>query len=335
MQLKFDTSYRHMGVLRQVATRMGLAMLLVCGVMQEEVRAEAVREEVLAPLPVDWQPATFSRSLGFDLTSRYTGQTYRILLGLPHKPAPAGGYPVLWALDGLASFPLMETARPRPVSANESAQWRRKIGDEPAGLIVAIGYASGDPIDVNARALDYTPVTSGSTGDTFSSQHGGEENFLRFLTEELRPLIASHFAINPERNTLFGFSYGGLFTLNTLARAPGFFQRYWASSPSLWFGGHQTMKLLPDRLKNNATALTGVNKVMITVGSDEQYPASFSSEQEYKKLQERTMVDNAEQYAQALQAQGLAVSFEKLPAHDHMDMLMHGARRVVGFAFAP
>jgi uncharacterized protein len=289
------------------------------------------------PLPKEWAPAQLSRSLSFDLSSKYTGQQYRIVLGLPHKAAPASGYPVLWALDGLASVPLMEVTKARPASSSDSAQWRKKIGEEPAGLIVGIGYASGVPMDVNARALDYTPATTAKTGDSFSTQHGGDEAFLKFLTLELRPLIAQYFALNPQQNTLFGFSYGGLFTLNTLSTQPQFFQRYWAASPSLWFGEHQTMKRLPERLQI-LKATQGIQRVMITVGKNEQYPASFASAEEQTKLQTRTMVDNAENFAKQLKQQGpknTEIQFQVLADHDHMDMLMHGARRVLEFAFAP
>jgi predicted alpha/beta superfamily hydrolase len=290
-----------------------------------------------AALPAHWVPATLSRSLRFDIDSKTTGQRYRILIGLPHKAAPPSGYPVLWALDGLASFPFMEVNRPRPASPNDSAQWRAKMGEEPAGLVVAVGYASGDAFDVNARAQDYTPATVGKTGDSFSSQHGGAEKFLQFMTTELRPLLAQHFAMNPRQHTLFGFSYGGLFALHTLSTQPQHFQRYWAASPSLWFGEHHTVKALPQRL----SALhfdQYPTRVMVTVGQDEQYPPSFVSPAIKDKLAARTMVDNAANFAKQLQAAdpvNVQVTFQSLPAHDHQDMLMQGARRVIDFAFAP
>ncbi|WP_205754813.1 alpha/beta hydrolase [Azoarcus sp. DD4] len=311
--------------------------LLAGALMLQTVQpAQAQSISVAAPLPVEWAPVQLSRSLGFDIESRHTGQRYRIAIGLPHKPAPTAGYPVLWALDGLASFPLMETVRPRPPAAGESAEWRRKIGDEPAGLIVAIGYASGEPIDVNARALDYTPPgTTAPSGDSFSGRHGGADAFLRFLTQELRPLLARHFPMNPQQHTLFGFSYGGLFTLHTLSTQPQHFQRYWAASPSLWFGGHHVLETLPQRLP----ALDFVAhpaRVTITVGLDEQYPASFATPQQQERLQSRRMVDNAERFAGLLTPRpGVQLQLLKLAAHEHPDMLTHGARRVVDFAFAP
>ncbi|CAN5481302.1 hypothetical protein BH10PSE16_BH10PSE16_19590 [soil metagenome] len=314
--------------------------VLVCGFCMQISHAchsQPLAPQTLQPLPASWAPAQLSRSYSFDMDSTNTGQRYRILIGLPHKAAPASGYPVLWALDGLASFPLMEFSRPRPATPNESAQWRAKIGDEPAGLIVAIGYASGEAIDVNRRALDYTPPTPLKTGDSFSSQHGGSAAFLRFLTQELRPMLAQYFPMNPRQHTLFGFSYGGLFALHTLTTQPQYFQRYWAASPSLWFGEHQTLKALPQRLEALDFSQSPT-RVMVTVGLDEQYPASFASAAVQKKLETRTMVDSAERFARILGESGQAsldVKFQGLPAHDHHDMLMHGARRVIDFAFAP
>ncbi|THF55624.1 alpha/beta hydrolase [Pseudothauera rhizosphaerae] len=315
---------------RSMLWRALLATLLVAAL---PVRAQTATE--LAPPPAEWGPVQLSRSLGFDIDSRHTGQRYRIALGLPHKPAPAGGYPVLWALDGMASFPLMEVMRPRPPADGESTAWRRKVGDEPAGLIVAVGYASGEPIDVHGRALDYTPPgTSGPTGDKFSTRHGGADAFLRFLTEELRPLLARHFPMDPQRHTLFGFSYGGLFALHVLSTRPQHFQRYWAASPSLWFAGHHLLDALPQRLPALDFAAHPV-LVEITAGVDEQYPQNAVSPERLAHLQARRVVDNAERFARLLDGAGAQVRFHKLADHDHHDMLTHGARRVIEFAFAP
>ncbi|WP_373975486.1 alpha/beta hydrolase-fold protein [Chitinibacter sp. SCUT-21] len=290
-----------------------------------------------ADFPANWRTAERERTLTFDLNSKITGQKYRILIGLPAHAAPKDGYPVLWALDGLASFPIIETVRPQ--IGGDQRLWRQ--GRTPNdGLIVAVAYASGKPFDIDARSQDYTPVTTAKTGDLLSSKHGGADDFLRFLISELRPLIAQQFAINPQQQTLFGFSYGGLFALYTLSTQPQYFQRYWAASPSLWFGEAQTLKRLPEQLTKLETMnLAGYSaKVTITVGLDEQYPSQFSSPFVEAKSGERAMVDNAQAFAQQLASYNdgakFDVSFDCLPAHDHMDMLLHGARRVVDFAFS-
>lgn len=326
------TGHRFTKLLRQVSIMLGLSASLA------HVALADTPDVLLKPTPPSWQAAQVPRSLSFDMTSTHTGQRYRILLGLPHASPPAAGYPVLWALDGLASVPIMEFVRPRPPSPTDSAAWREKIGKEPAGLIVGIGYASGNAMDVNGRALDYTPALAAGTrtGDLLSARHGGDEAFLKFLTLELRPLLAQYFPMDAQRHTLFGFSYGGLFALQTLSTQPQHFQRYWAASPSVWFGENYLLKQLPARLKN--LRMSQPTHLMLTVGRDEQYPASFATEEAKKRLQGRAMVDNAEAVTGLLRAaalKDLQIDAMVVPGHDHHDMLMHGARRVVEFAFAP
>ncbi|MFT3736643.1 MAG: alpha/beta hydrolase-fold protein [Rhodocyclaceae bacterium] len=317
----------------------GLSMLITQPAQSQT--AAATKPALAAPnfaVPADWQPGQLSRTLSFEIDSKHTGQRYRILVGLPHKAAPASGYPTLWMLDGLASYPITEFMRPRPPSPTDSPQYLDKIGDEPAGLVVAVGYTNGQIIDVNGRALDYTPALppGTKTGDALSPRHGGADAFLQFLTLELRPVIAKHFAMDPQRHTLFGFSYGGLFALHTFTTQPQHFQRYWAASPSLWFGENFTLKQAQQRLA--ALRLASPTRVMITVGMDEQYPESFASPEAKQRLQSRAMVDNTKLFVQQLgdaKLDKLQLSSQSVAGHDHHDMLLHGARRVVDFAFAP
>lgn len=286
--------------------------------------------------PVDWHAAERERTCCFEIRSQHTGQHYRILLGLPAAAAPLAGYPTLWTLDGLATYPLMEAFRAQPVRDNDNLAWRQ-LKPSSDGLIVAIGYASGQPFDVHARALDYTPATARATGDFLSTQHGGADAFLRFITEELRPLIAQHFALDTQQQTLFGFSYGGLFTLHTLSTQPQHFQRYWAASPSLWFGEAQLLQNLLPQLAPHDFSQHPL-QVQITVGLDEQYPAKFATPELEQKLAKRKMVDHAKQFAGCLRkydAVNVQINFQVLAAHDHQDVLMHGARRVLAFAFTP
>lgn len=300
--------------------------------------APAHAQSAPAPLPADWTAATVSRSARFEISSRHTGQRYRIQLGLPLGPAPAAGYPVLWALDGGASFSAMEAFRLRDghEKKNPGEAWReRAAGPVHDGLIVAIGYASDEAFDVDARALDYTPLPEAPAGDRLSTRHGGADAFIAFLTDELRPLLAAHFAMDPQRHTLFGFSYGGLLTLHVLSTQPRHFQRYWAASPSLWFAGHQTLNALPARLKTLDFTQAPV-RLTLTVGHDEQYPARFATPQVREKLQARRMVDNVARFGELLRdAKGIEVTRLDLPGRDHYDMFQHGARHVQTFAFAP
>ncbi len=284
--------------------------------------------------PADWHAATLRGTLQFEMASRHTGARYVIQVGLPHAPAPVGGYPVLWMLDGNASYPLTSFVRPHADDTRQGSRREAPRTSRPAGVIVAIASANDSPFDVDGRARDYTPVPDAATGDRLSPRFGGAAAFRQFLVEELRPRIAQQFPLNSLANTLFGFSYGGLFTVDTLLTDSRHFQRYWAASPSLWFSDALLARRLASSAQINAGAGT---KVVLTVGEDEQYPATPVPAARQEHLNQRAIVDHVRRAGAALAAANPDASVTTVVArdHDHFDMLMHGTRRVVEFAFAP
>lgn len=297
----------------------------------------ASRQAWAEPALPELQPAKLDHAQTFELTSRHTGQRYRIWLGLPDGPLAPGqrGYPALLALDGQAAFALMEPQRARPELKSEFR--RAKLGGRRPGLVVGIGYASGDPIDVDARALDYTPSNHCAPCDKLSPRHGGAARFLDFIELELLPTLARvlpQVPLDPQQLSLFGHSYGGQFTLYTLLNRPALFRRYWASSPSLWFGDRFLLQDLAERL----AALPkppGERRVRIAVGLLEQGDPSLTAERN-ARLAANRMVDNARDFSAALRASdwpGLRLSLAELPGHDHGAMFMQGAAAVLDFAF--
>lgn len=282
-------------------------------------------------LPAEWKAATLSAALQFEMRSAHTGRQYRILIGLPGEPAPATGYPTLWMLDGSASFPLASASLGRAVRHVPEAR-RPAPPAMPAGLTIAVAHAGACNFDVDARACDYTPEPDGAPGDLLSPAFGGAAAFRRFLVEELRPLIAARFPLDASRHTLFGFSYGGLFTVDTLCTAPAHFQRYWAASPSLWFSDALPMR----RLRKSARLPAGqVARIMLTVGREEQFPAAALPPERLAHLERRAMVGHVSEAAALLATANPGVTVQSIIAadHDHFDMLMHGARRAIAFAF--
>ena len=274
-----------------------------------------------------WERVCLSGAWTFEILSRHTGETYRVLVRVPEGDAPQGGYPVLWMLDGDASFPL-SYSRPSHCLLPGVETGR----EETPGLVVAVGFPGAAPFDVAARSRNYTPQPDGVTGDRISSEFGGASGFLHFLAVELRAALGEKLPLDPSRNTLFGFSYGGLFTINTLLAHPGYFQRYWAASPSLWFSNELLMRRMrhhPERI--HAERLT------ITVGKDEQYSERKLHPERQAHLDRRAMVDNTTEAAGLIAAANPAMTIDLVVAadHDHFDMLLHGVRRVQPFAFAP
>ncbi|CAM4125191.1 alpha/beta hydrolase [Kerstersia similis] len=286
---------------------------------------------MLPPTPAGWQTAQLQAAWQFDRRSAHTGRLYRIFVSIPHTPAPVTGYPVLWMLDGAASFPLASVSLPRPMQAPQAGR-RPGIAGLPVGLVVGIAHTGDSPFNVDARACDYTPAPDTDTGDQLSPEFGGAEAFRHFLVDELRPLIAAQFPLDANRHTLFGFSYGGLFTVDTLMSATAPFQRYWAASPSLWFSNALPMR----RLREGASRLSPqVEQVMLTVGREEQYPSAELPPARLAHLTHRAMVSCVNEAAGLLASANPGVAIRNIVAaeHDHFDMLMHGARRVLEFAF--
>jgi len=276
----------------------------------------------------EWQPVNLPGAQTFEIHSQRTGEIYRILVRAPLGPPPQAGYPALWMLDGDASFPLVFSKPAGGLFPSASAS---ASADRAAGLTVAIGFPGGTPFDAPARSRNYTPQPDHETGDIVSSVFGGAKDFLYFLVEELRPALAALYPLDPTRNTLFGFSYGGLFTIHTLLHCPGHFQRYWAASPSLWFSNALMMR----RMREDA-ATKAAERLVITVGKDEQYATHALPVGRQDHLSRRAMVDNISEAAVLIARANPAMKVDLIVAadHDHFDMLLHGVRRAQAMAFS-
>ncbi|WP_130802072.1 alpha/beta hydrolase [Acinetobacter ihumii] len=197
----------------------------------------------------------------FSMKSKYTPNEYFIQVYIPYTAAPKTGYPVLYMLDGNAVF---NNASSIAQSLDGGSE---KMGLDPV-VIVTIGYPSDTQFSGQQRALDYTPLPKNTPQKDERYQYGGAENFLKFIQNELKPRIQQSIEINPQQQTLFGHSFGGLFTLNTLFKHPQSFNRYVAASPSLWFDQNLLAKQLqqfkPQKLDSKSPLL-----VMTTVGTAE------------------------------------------------------------------
>lgn len=168
----------------------------------------------------------FSR---FDLDSEDGDRHYRIWIGEPRSTPSANGRPVIYLLDGNAALGVIDEA--------QLAELER--GEPP--VIVALGYATPLRFDTTARAYDYTPPLPDGRPvvDDIARDRkgGGADVFLDLLEHRIKPAVESRAPIDSSRQTLWGHSYGGLFTLHSLFTRPGLFQHYVAGDPSLWWQG--------------------------------------------------------------------------------------------------
>lgn len=112
-----------------------------------------------------------------------------------------------------------------------------------------------------SRAYEYTP-----TRDTERADGGGAELYARFLLEEVKPYIDSHFRTLPSREHtgVCGSSLGGLVSLFICDRSPEAVGLCGALSPSLWWDSRSLMM----KIAQKPLALTRC-KVWIDMGTDE------------------------------------------------------------------
>ncbi|MCB6184576.1 prolyl oligopeptidase family serine peptidase [Leeia sp. TBRC 13508] len=256
----------------------------------------------------NWAPITLLASKQYDFTAKVNGTQYRIFASIPSTPAPSEGYPVLYVLDGNAAFPIAAFIA-------RGIESRHEVTGITPPIIIGIGYPSAKDFDIEHRAKDYTPA---ATGQTIPYDHGGADAFFQFIQTELKPLVASQFAINPKKQAIFGHSFGGLFVSYACVTHPESFSTCLASSPSLWWGDQQLVKQLSAA---NFASQTDLPSFQITVGALEDdlpkgsYPADVIAE-----LKKRSMILPAKAFAARLQeisSQTDRVRFEVLEKEDH------------------
>lgn len=155
---------------------------------------------------------------------------YRVRIAIPKLAAPAAGRPVVYLLDGNAALMELDEAVLDRLAT---------CGDAP--VMVFIADDSDLRIDTVGRSLDYTPARYDDgrvETDPLDPQrrNGGAAAFAQLIATRLRPQVEARVAVDRQRQTLWGHSYGGLFVLHVLLTQPQLFQHYVAVDPSLWWG---------------------------------------------------------------------------------------------------
>ncbi|MBL7959663.1 alpha/beta hydrolase [bacterium] len=89
------------------------------------------------------------------------------------------------------------------------------------------------------RTRDLTPKPDSS--DKQLPTAGGSDQFLQFLTDELKPFVQKKYRTDPFE-ILIGHSFGGLFAVHTMLNTPDVFDAYIAVSPSLWWNKWEEVK---------------------------------------------------------------------------------------------
>jgi predicted alpha/beta superfamily hydrolase len=270
-----------------------------------------------------------------DLAPAAGGAPYRIFLSIPAEPAPVGGWPLLILTDGNATFPFavasLVTQAPYPAGTNVG--W---------GVIAAIGYPSDAPYDALRRSWDLGPPPVKSYPPFFEGGPpvviGGTGELLDFIENELLSRIAEMTALDASRRTLFGHSFGGLFTLYALFERPGLFANWIAASPSIYWEGHEILKNEARRREapGNAPFLH------LSAGEyegDQLAPFQYRNQDATARLEKRQLEQTvllAREMAQRLDRSddGLRAQFELYAGETHMSVLAAAINRAISIAFA-
>ncbi|WP_064720663.1 alpha/beta hydrolase [Proteus hauseri] len=190
----------------------------------------------------------------------YQGEQYRIFLAIPKATTKTS---LLYSVDGNAQFPLI---------VNEIVEQNSM----PLPVIVSIGYVGDQAYFIPERTRDYTPEV---TGDEFK-QGGNAERFYQFILTQVKPYADNQIEtanLTITKRSLFGHSFGGVFTLYVLLNHPETFQHYTAASPSLWWGKGEWIA------KEKWQVIPNDISVTITLGEKEETPDLSKMNQEQQQ----------------------------------------------------
>lgn len=179
--------------------------------------------------PAPTPPETLERlqTFTFANSAYIKDKTYQVMLPLDYQNQPNKSYPVLYMMDCQNLFfdSLSYSKHAWRVDQVLDSLVERKEAN--AAIIVGINNAGAE------RFLEYMPQApveslSPENRDSLASRTGGavfSDQFLKFLTKELKPLIDQTFRTLPEReNTIIaGSSMGGLISMYAACEYPEVF----------------------------------------------------------------------------------------------------------------
>lgn len=196
----------------------------------------------------------------------------------------------------------------------------------------------GHRFDFVARAFDYTPATPDDPAplDDAGRRGGGADRFLDLIEARLKPIVHERVSLDRRRESLWGHSYGGLFTLHAAFTRPDAFAHFIAASPSLWWNYGSILQEIDPFLNRR---LPPDFRLGIVVGESEKphrqsSPPSAGARNENengRKTPMRASVppDAARMLTERLRGAGVPVDFEVLDGLGHGAMLGASLRYVL------
>lgn len=144
-------------------------------------------------------------------------KSYQVFLPESYHYSPKSTYPVLYIIDGDYNF-YYQTGIIESLS---------NVSEKIPELIVVGISDNGN----EGYRKDCTKKTE-------TNPTGNADTFLRYIEEELKPIIKKEYQVSSYQ-ILVGHSLGGLFTTNVLVDKPEAFSAYIAIDPSYWWDDYQ------------------------------------------------------------------------------------------------
>ncbi|HWA25172.1 MAG TPA: alpha/beta hydrolase-fold protein [Lacunisphaera sp.] len=274
--------------------------------------------------PPDGAPVTIPRARQYDITSKINGRDYRVFVAMPFKADPAKKYPVIYLLDGNWYF------GPTAYNVTESGGARAI----QQAIVVGIGYPSDDnDLAGSRRGFELTPTADANSTDP--RPRGGGDAFLQVLEEEVKPLVAARYPVDPAHQILYGKSLGGLMVLRSLFRNPGAYQTYIAASPAISWNNRAVLNdeaAFIKRVQEEKLSL----RLLITVGGDEVYHGDDPAQR--AAAERNGMIPTAAGLAQrlsVLNSERVTISYAVIPDENHVMVSLASIGRALGFALKP
>ena len=206
--------------------------------------------------PAATRQVTLDNTEQFTITSKYVpGENYLIRVSLPvNYDSYDYSFPVLYVLDGDKSFGM----------AKDIADWLIWFGEIRDIIVVGISYGQGTDAWWEKRERDYTHIQDSNLAKVTAKNTGGAGSFLKFVKNELIPVINKKYKALHDSNALMGISYGGMLTSYVLFSQPEMFNGYIIIGPTLIWKNENILKMEAD-YSNSHKALN--KKVYIAYGS--------------------------------------------------------------------
>jgi predicted alpha/beta superfamily hydrolase len=188
------------------------------------------------------KPVCLDNTEQFSITSKYVaGEDYTIQVGLPIGYAPSKkSYPVLYVLDGDKSFGMTKEIA-------DWLMWSKEIKDI---IVVGISYGQGMDAWWQKRARDYSHCAD-TINVKWVKEAGGADNFLKFVKNELFPVINQNYKTNQDSIAIMGLSLGGMLGTYILFTQPELFKGYIIIAPSLGWNNNSILKMEDEFYKNH------------------------------------------------------------------------------------